>query len=151
MLWLSPSTRAAYRQQSDNHWQQVSFSALGIPSHERDLPAWILQGARWGDGSSVPAALQAILAQYLESQDIVSLRRLLVEWPKYRYQRVLDLNSRQAFFLVCGPDDRLLLVVNLAPRQPGQRHRLAAGPSAAQTLEAFIATRAGWLEMGGER
>lgn len=151
MLWLSPSTRAAYRQQSDNHWQQVSFSALGIPSPERDLPAWILQGARWGDGSSVPAALQAVLAQYLESQDIVSLRRLLVEWPKYRYQRALDLNSRQAFLLVCGPDDRLLLVVNLAPRQPGQRYRLAAGPSAAQTLEAFIATRAGWLEMGGER
>lgn len=150
MLWLSPRARAAYRQQADNHWQQVAFSALGIPSHERDLPPWILKGALWGEGSAVTAGFQTVLAQYLESQDIVSLRRLLVEWPQYRYQRVLDLNSRQAFLLVYGPGDRLLLVVNLAPRHPGQRYRLAGRQGAAQTVEAFIATRAGWLEIGGE-
>lgn len=151
MLWLSPLTRAAYRQQEDNHWQTVAFSSLGIPSRELDLPVWILQGATLGDGATVPAGLQAVLARYLESQDIVSLRRLLVEWPQYRYERVLGLNSRQAFLLIYGAGDRLLLVVNLAPRQPEQRYRLSAGQPVAQTVERFIATRAGWLEMGGER
>lgn len=151
MLWLSPLTRAAYSQQAENYWQGATFASLGIPSRELDLTAWLQQQARWGDGSQVPAEMRRVLGQYLESQDVISLRRLLQEWPQYRYERVLELNSRQAFLLVHDRQGRLLLVVNLAPRQPAASLRLADRPTAAQTIEAFLETRAGWLEIGGSR
>ena len=151
MLWLSPLTRAAYSQQAENYWQGAAFASLGIPSRELDLSAWLQQQALWGDGSQVPAEMRRVLGNYLESQDVVSLRRLLREWPQYRYVRVLGLNSRQAFLLVHDRQGRLLLVVNLAPRQPEASLRLADPTTAAQIIEAFLETRAGWLEIGGPR
>ena len=148
VLWLTPEVRTAYRQQSDNRQEQVRFSALGIASREADLERFILQHASGSVRQTVPAGLLSSLARYQSLADIVTLRRLQVQWPGYSWQRLIDRNSKQSFLAVFDARQQLCLIANLNPRQPDRVINLAAGEPDSMRIREFIDSRAGLLELG---
>lgn len=149
LLWLAPLARAGYRQQSENRLQAAQFDALGIPSREADLSRELRQRPPSTPPLPAPAGLTAVVAHYQRSQDIVALQNLLRRWPHLRWERIIDLNSRQAFLWVGDDADRPLLVANLAPRDGARRFQWPETGDPRETIDAFIDTRSGWLEFGG--
>lgn len=149
LLWLAPLTRAGYRQQSENQVQAAQFAALAIPTREVDLLRELRQYTPAAQPPPVPAGVTAMIAHYQRGQDIVALQNLLRSQPHLRCERIIDLNSRQAFLRVADAADRLLLVANLAPRDGARRFQWPETGDPGETIKAFIDSRAGWLETGG--
>ena len=134
---------------SENHWQNVQFAALGIATRETDLLQELSALAPLAPPAAIPEGLTELIVHYQQNRDIVGLRAVARRWPQLRCERLIDLNSRQAFLLLAEADGRTpLLVANLAPRDYGRSFRWPAEGEFRATVEAFIDTRAGRLEFG---
>ncbi|MEN8215975.1 MAG: poly-gamma-glutamate biosynthesis protein PgsC/CapC [Pseudomonadota bacterium] len=134
ILWLSATTRKYYRQQTE--LQYVQFNALNIPTVSVDLYEYIKARST---GEAVSKAFRARVKEYIQTQDILILQDLLTRWPQYRLERLIDVNSKQAFLLMYAADGKLSLVANLFPRDPDSSYR--------DDVRRFIETRGGWLEL----
>ncbi len=140
ILWLSPVSRRSYQQQTNNMTQENQFRALAINTIEAYLPEY-LHGSRHASGGISPA-LAKLLSTYLATQDIVSLRKIQQDWPNYKLQRLIDLDSRQAYLLIA--DQRgVFIVINLNPRNT-ELHVKAGHRD--DVLNRFINSGAAWLE-----
>ncbi len=95
----------------------------------------------------LPAGLRTQLQHYIAGQDIIQLHQLLRAWSDYRFERLLDQNTDQAFLLVFGPTEALSLVANLNPRDLTQTLHASRTHRAASTIAQFIDTQAIWLEL----
>ena len=149
LLWLSPSVRARYRRQSENRSLAAQFHALQVATLSETLSDYMLKQTPWGDAAMLPEALTTQLRQYLADQDIVRLRHLTRAWPAYRFERLLDPNTDQAFLLVYAPTEALALVANLNSWELAKTFRTGR-MGAAATIARFVDTRALWLELDGE-
>jgi hypothetical protein len=147
LLWLSPTLRSHYRQQSDNQTQAAQFNALHVPTLVAPLSDYVLGQSRWGRAAQLPVELITQLQHYLSDQDIIRIRQLTRDWADYRFERLLDPNTEQAFLLVFTPTDALSLVANLNPRDLTNTLRADRMHHAAATLAQFVETQAGWLEL----
>jgi hypothetical protein len=147
LLWLSPTLRSHYQQQSDNRTQAAQFNALHLPTLAASLSDYVLGQARWVRATQLPVELITQLRAYLADQDIIRLRQLTGDWPDYRFERLLDPNTEQAFLLVFTPTDALSLVANLNPREFTQTLRADRTQQAAATIARFVETQARWLEL----
>ncbi|MBK8185210.1 MAG: hypothetical protein IPK63_20845 [Candidatus Competibacteraceae bacterium] len=141
-IWLSPLARSAFNQQNDNIGQEAQFGALGITTRQEDLYQY-LASLPPAKGAPLPPAWREAARAYLERRDILSLRQLR-DWPGFRYQRVLDHDTQQAFLVVLDHPGRLRLTINLNPRQP-DRQITAHAPLEAVQVEQFKNAGAGWL------
>ncbi len=146
-LWLSPQTRARYRQQSLNRLQEAQFRALQLSTIEAELSAHITAQSDIGQSDRLPGTLRNHLMNYIKSQDIIHLRQLALNWPSYRFQRVVDTRSQQAYLLVYRDMTHLALVVNLSLKTPEytvQQPILAHDLQPA--IRRFVDARSRWLE-----
>ncbi len=147
LLWLSPTIRSYYRQQSGNRSLAAQLNALRIPTLEDDLSDYVFKQTRWGETAMLPAGLRAQLQAYIADQDIIQLRQVLRAWPNYRFERLLDHSTDQAFLLVFGPQNALSLVANLNPRELDQSFHANRTRRAVSTIAQFVDTQAMWLEL----
>lgn len=115
IAWVSPLARNEYRQQSEPTPQAMHFAALHIPGQETDLAR--LLGARPFRPEPIPADLQARIDAYLLRQDIVLLHDALRAYGHFRFERIVDINSRQGYLLISDAQGRWLAVANLSARQ----------------------------------
>lgn len=142
LAWVSPVARASYRQQTEAHVQLAQFQALGIGSREADLAQELSDGVWRAEG--LGAEERGLLARYLASRDIVLISGLRDRRREWRFERVLDLDSRQGFLVLRDANSHLLAVLNLNAREPGSEQRLAPR-NAAPAIARFIASRSAWL------
>ena len=150
ILWLSPSARATYRQQTENRRLDAQFLSLGITTKEADLTA-LLGSSRSGRQNRLAPELRSRLLAYLAGQDVVVLSSMKGAWPGYRFSRIIDINTKQAFLLVSTPDGRLAAVANLNPRRPLQTRMLTDGGARREGIASFIDARTALLEFGDRR
>ncbi len=144
IVWLSPTTRKYYRQQTENKLQQSQFNALNIASVNEPIDLYEYIRTR-STGGSISKAFRARLKEYIETQDILILQDLVNTWPQYRLEHLIEVNSKQAFLVVYA-GEKLSLIANLFPRAPDKHYHLSAN-DAKVTVTLFITNRAGWLEM----
>ncbi len=150
LLWLSSEARLRYRQPSQNRSQAAQFNALSIPTVEADLHDYVAQQSSWSDADNLPPPLRHHLPYYLDSADIISLRNLLHTWTSYRFERLLDVTSQQAFLLVHHRVEGLALAANLAPKVAEHAIRFAPVQEDSTPLPRFVDGRARWLELDTE-
>ena len=143
VLWLSPVTRQYYRQQTEHNMQGVQFNALNIHTVTTELYQYITSN-HIGNSNSISKDFQVTAAQYIQNQDILLLQNLIENWPQYRLERFIDVNSRQAFLLIYANKDKLSLVANLFPRIPDKQVHFLVTDGQTK-VSRFIETRAGWL------
>lgn len=148
IIWVSPTTRASYRQQSDNKQLLKQFRALGIPLIEDDLTDY-LQSYQLLSEADISPQFQAVAADYLRYRNIVSLHRIQQEWPQYSYAHLLDRDSRQSFLLIRQADAVALL--NLSPRGLDSRVTTLKTPVDESVVQRYLEVRSAWLLLrGGE-
>lgn len=144
ILWVSPLARYGYRQQTENRLQELQFNALEIPTRAVDLYQFLTNEARFGAAGEPQRELRDMVDRYVATHDIVTLQRLLTQWPEYRMLRLIDVDSRQGFLLVFDRQDHLVLASNLAPFQPDKVIQANIPPDS-EDVDRFIASRAGKL------
>lgn len=140
-LWVTPLARNSYRQQTEPSPQEQQFRALGIPSQEVDLFAYVEQRSL---SPGLPPGVIERLAPYFDTQDIVVLSGVRRQYSQLRFERVVDLNSRQGFLAIRAADGALLALVNPLARKETQPVALPASGRRAAVVE-FVDRRAAWL------
>lgn len=146
IIWLSPLSRLSFRQQTENKLQALQFVSVQIPTIQEGLYDYI-RSQSLGFTSSVPADMKGQLAHYLDEQDVVILQNIRTEWPAYKLERLIDKNTGQAFLVVYGPDNKLLLVINLGALDLNKTIHLSPGSFNQDDVNKFTESHAGWLEL----
>lgn len=150
ILWLSPTARATYRQQTENQRLDAQFRSLGIPTNERDFHGFLSSAGR-NSSRPLPAELHGRIISYLNSQDVVVLHAIKGAWPGYRFSRIIDINTKQAFLLIAAPDGRISAIANLNPRRPLQTLAIPPDGLSGDSAASFIDARTALLEFGDHR
>ena len=150
VVWASPRVRASYRQQRENRQQAAQFAALDVLTVEDDLPVRLTQ-AQWRAGGVLPDGVLAQIKRYVTGNDVVSLARLLRQWPALNYLRIIDRDSQQAFLQVNDERGQVMAVANLAPRDLERTVMLSASTAIDAQARHFIDSRAAVLRPGGPR
>jgi hypothetical protein len=145
LLWLSPETRASYRQQDENRWQLAQFNAVGIETVEEDLADYLKRRQR-KNPPQLPEEVRRLADQYVEEIDVVRLEQLSGTATErgYALARLLDLNSKQAFLIFFGRPEEVSAVLNIAPRNRN-RHYLSSDAEFDAAVAKFVNQRAAWL------
>jgi hypothetical protein len=150
LLWISPLARASYKQQDENTAQQRQFYALGIPSREDSL--YLLIQSALQKGSAAPdGAFLDLVKRYQQTRDVIVMAAL-ASHNDYRMQRLVDLDSKQAFLFVTRRDGSYVLAANIYPRTEGTSILIDPEGLNRALVEDFIAEKAALLmARGGNR
>ncbi|MBI3268609.1 MAG: poly-gamma-glutamate biosynthesis protein PgsC/CapC [Planctomycetes bacterium] len=151
LLWLAPQLRSDLRLPSEQLVLAAQFHAVGISTTQGDLAQRLLSGPPRTGCDAVPAELRALVERYLANRDVVALDAARRRWGAWRFERLVDLDSQQAFLLLTPPEDRLPLVVHLvslSDRTP-QVHEVEALDR--DEVARFVRSRATWLWPRGKK
>lgn len=146
ILWLSPLTRASFRQQTENKLQAAQFETAQIPTINDSLYHY-LQSKKLGYSADVPPDMKKQLASYLQEQDVLLLLSIRTQWPGYLFERLIDKNNGNSYLLVFSKDNKLLLIVNLSATDVNRYMRLSPLLLNRDAVFRFIESRAAWLEL----
>lgn len=146
ILWLSPSLRLGFRQQTENKLQETQFMAAQIPTIEDGLYHY-LRNKQLGYSSDVPLTMKKQLGRYLIEQDVLLLRSIRLQWPEYFLERLIDRNSRHAYLLVYSSDHKLLLIINLTASDLNRSMHISPHLLDLDAVYRFTESRAAWLEL----
>jgi hypothetical protein len=83
----------------------------------------------------------------METGDVVSLNRLLKQFEGYRYERLIDISSKQSFILVSSTEGCLVAVANLLPLNTSTGLDVNAGTVTRDVVEEFVNSRSAWLRL----
>jgi len=147
-VWFSPLARLGFRQQSENTMQQAQFNAIGLPSREGDVQQLLLDEHGNVPLHTIPQGLRQALSNYLETHDVVSLYRAHKQYPSYRLELLVDVNSQHVFlFIYQQAGHRIALVMNPSAQDAAKSELLSADQKPA-VIHRYIESGAAWLEMG---
>ncbi len=154
-LWLSPSLRTKFSEESENLPMASQFKACGLPSIQIGLIEFLTQPAeaeRQNTGLStgtsprftpLPQELQQQLRRYVETSDILRLMNLISEYPGWKFVRLVDVGSGQAFLLISKEADEVPSVLNLTGYVSDQVYQF--DPADSNAIHEFLRARALWL------
>ena len=143
VVWVSPLARNEYRQQTEPTPQATQFAALHIASRYADLAREL--ATRPAAPTKIPASLEQQVNTYLMRQDIVVLNDIIRRNTDYRFERIVDVNSRQGYLLIMDKHDRWVGVASLSSRQASRVQIFDRQRNVLQQTLDFIETNAAWL------
>ena len=149
-LWLSPSLRSKFREQTETDNLSAQFLACGLPTIEDSLWQHLTSLNKQTENDCVkrtgmPLPLRHELIQYANSNDIVKLISIVDQFPDWHFSRLMDSTSGQAFLLVQHRDDSFPCVMNLTGFL-GQNVK-ACRQLSKTDVESYIRSRTMWLEI----
>lgn len=146
-LWLSPSLRTRFRQQSENYALAAQFHTCDIPTHEVNLLGHLLDQSAVVDPAArqrIPQSLKTALELYVQTNDVVRLYNIKQTYANWQFTRLVDRTSGQAYLVVRRESDQLPTLLNLTGSVSNRSidfHQVDR-----ETVTAFIRSRAMWLE-----
>jgi hypothetical protein len=145
-LWLSPTLRSRFRHQESNSLQHAEFEAVGVPSLNTSLFKYLLQGEEKQICDEIPDDLFDAISEYVANGDVIQLRRIVVNWPKWRITRLLDDLTGQSVMLV-SRDNCCPHVINLSADSYLDRDEKTITEKTETAIRKFIDSRQGWTQI----
>jgi hypothetical protein len=146
ILWLSPSARASYRQQSENQGQAAQFNSLAVRTVEQDLGTYLQQQPAFSATTALDARFSTVLTRYILEQDVTRLQQVVSRAQDCGYSlvRLLDRNSKQGFLVIHNATGTPLALANLTAGIQNSTVVDRHSPLVGQVIE-FINQRKMWL------
>ena len=150
-LWLSPSLRTKFRQQSENHALTAQFDACNIPTIQQKLITYL--SSQYDDQSAnadailsqpIPAAIRRDLELYSRNFDIVRLLSIIQNNPDWSFVRVQDPASGQSFLSISQEEGEFPTVMNVTGAISQRVVHLNRFDR--QAIVGYIRSRALWLQ-----
>lgn len=146
-LWLSPALRSKFREQTENLAMAAQFQACGIVSVEQKLVNYLhTLGFSLGDdlrGDALPKSLRHELIRYCQTSDIVRLAKIVNEYPQWRFVRVIDGPSGQAFLTIRKDDMKFPTLLNLSGAFDSRTMIIKTFHRS--TVQSFVKSRTRWM------
>lgn len=151
ILWLSPSVRSAFRQQSENLLQAAQFNAFTIPSVEQDLGVYLQQHRAFRSKVGLDDHFRTLLTHYIAEQDVLRLQQVVDSAADNRYSllRLIDRNSKQALLLIHDAAGIPLAVANLTAKNQATREVDLTVPLPKQAIDFINQRKAWWYRRAG--
>ncbi len=150
-LWLSPSLRTKFREQSENNALAAQFEACDIPLIEQDLIDYLSGYSSTLESvqpPQIPMALKNGLNEYANTFDVVKLYSTTKKYADWEFRRLVDHSSGQVF-LIIEQENHLAGVLNLTGFVSQNTMRLDKFD--ANQIESFVRSRALWLRPSAEK
>ena len=154
-LWLSPSLRSKFREQTETDNLSAQFLACGLSTIDDSLWQHLIDLANRTQRdnpkrsafkrTAIPLKLRSDLVQYAYNNDIVKLLSIIEQFPDWHFSRVVDSTSGQGFLLIQHRDDSFPSIMNLTGF-------LGESVQSCQQLskrevESYVRSRTLWLEV----
>ncbi|MBM3299374.1 MAG: hypothetical protein FJY85_05425, partial [Deltaproteobacteria bacterium] len=146
VVWMSPVSRAHYRQETEKIAQEQQFRALGIETVQADLYGFLGERKFSEFGTEEMHDVKQAIREYMETQDIVILAMILKRWPGYSYMRVIDVSSKQGFLVVTKGTDEIITVANLFPLDTQTVVKVRQDRLSRALVGEYVDSRSAWLE-----
>ncbi len=150
-LWLSPSLRTKFREQSENNALAAQFEVCELPTVQRGLIDYLMDldvspDARTAIDSAtpIPNELRRELREYVDNFDVVKLLNVTQEFRDWNFVRLVDGVSGQAFLLISRTPTEFPTVLNLTGYVADRTITLKSLDP--DQVNVFIRSRALWLE-----
>ena len=147
-LWLSPALRTKFRQQVETDNLSAQFIACGLPTIHRSLWQHLSLLAERSENqppTHFPTELRTGLEDYARSHDIVELSSITDRFDEWRFSRLIDASSGQAYLLIQHADRTVPVVMNLTGFIGSQTKHCDSLKKS--EVESYIQSRAMWLEV----
>jgi hypothetical protein len=148
LLWVSPSKRESYEQQTENRQQEAQFATLGIETVsgaalQMDLFDY-LKSQRLASGvESMPEPLMEKIQEFTETEDVVILYSIIQNWDQFTFRRFIDPNTKQSFLLIYTDKTTYPLIVNLASHN--DQRKITTPDFNREIMEDYINSRSKWF------
>ncbi|MFY0641079.1 MAG: poly-gamma-glutamate biosynthesis protein PgsC/CapC [Bermanella sp.] len=149
VLWVSPKTRSSFLDQEDNRQQQTKFLTLGVTTKEVDIPSWSSEN-RHAVHQISPIYFSPLKTFFL-SENVVLLKHFFDKNKDYIFERLIDINTRQAYLAISLPKGGLLALVNLQTHNEKKHYLPRTGPPSLVNTQTFVDERARWLLRGKDK
>ena len=146
VLWVSPDTRESYRNQEGNRQQRLKFATVGIDTVEVDVSQWLSQAEE--SGESTQSVNFVALQEFFLTENVVTLNRFRREHPAFHFDRLLDINTGQAFLAIRQADGFLNALVNLQTQNEKRQFASVDSALSKTQIQRFVDDRARWLVRG---
>lgn len=143
VLWVSPKTRSSFLDQEDNRQQQAKFATLGIPTNQVDIAKWANNTL---DINPVMTFIDySAMQDFFITENIIMLKRFIEQHKHLSFNRLIDINTRQAYLAISQNQGGLWALVNLQTHNR-TLHSIANPASPTLSLaQKFVDERARWL------
>ena len=113
-LWLSPSLRRRFSDETVSDVSAPQFEACGIETIQADLATELVGTvARESRSAPLPDEYVGKIIRYIRSNDVVLLHEIVTRHPQYRLRRIVDELSGQAFLWIQSERESAPDIVNL--------------------------------------
>jgi gamma-polyglutamate biosynthesis protein CapC len=146
VVWISPVSRAHYRQETENIIQEQQFRALAIETVQTELYRFLAEKQLSGAATEDLQDLRQAIREYMETQNVVILSMILKRWPEYSYRRIMDISSKQSFFVVMKGTDEIVTVANLFPLDSQTAVKVPPDRLSRTLVGQYVDSRSAWLE-----
>ncbi len=146
-LWLSPTLRGRFRQQTEHNLQHAEFHAVGIESLTTSLSQYLSAMKIDRTGEDLPPPLLAAIAGYADNGDVVQLRKIVRNWPAWKLTRIADEDTGQSFVVLTQGDGRGPHVINLSSGSVPARNNRAFVSATRTDFAQFIDSRTPWAQL----
>ena len=146
VVWLSPTARLQYRQQTDNRQLDGQMKALNISRYDQDLYSFITTNSFTAKNPGLPTELEKLIQDYLASHNIVQLDKTIQKYEGYRFSYLLDTSSKQAFLVIGHPSGGTVAIVNLHPRDLNGSRNIEINAMSRAEIINFVESRIAWLK-----
>ncbi len=144
VLWLASDVRKQYRPTEEDRALGAQLKTVRIPSETGDLYRELKSRQAEKGFGIVPETLRKDVERYLSRRDIVDLRNLVKKYAQFRFERFIDLRSRQSYLLIRRAQGGLPVVVYLGARLPKKSYSFIREPLSSQAARHYIDVRATW-------
>ena len=145
-LWLSPSLRKRFREQSENVSLLAKFQAIRLPIHQEGLVSHVQREYLGEQGWKTDPVLQDLrqsIGLFLVTQDIIQLRAIENRFPDFGFELVVDGIGGQAYLIVRPVAGGLPIIVNLTGTI--QDEVIMYSDMDLPAVRRFITSRSRWL------
>lgn len=136
-VWLTPYSRASYRDRRDDRLQQATFDALDIETRNQDVRALLKRTELAPLPETTEKQVIATLKQYVSNRNVVALAELTLMRDQVDAVRLLDPNTGLSFLAFFAPNGQLGLLANLFPISDNV-YRLAKGTVDDRIIDEFM-------------
>lgn len=145
-LWLTPYSRAAYRDRRDDTYLHSIFAALNIPVVEEDLRGLLKSSPVSPFSKTLEDKVIKALRQYIATRNVMALVALNELGDQVQTRLLIDRASGLAFLALFDASDKLALLANLFPISD-KIYRLDQGSLDDQIIDDFLASGTALLRL----
>jgi|GEM_PF-2597165 len=116
LLWFSPSERFLFRRSEHTLLRLSQMNALDIPVNKISLKEFVQTKGKARE-QNLPREVEDLLKNYLESDDVLFLQKLIETIRPYTFTYIIDPLSQENFLVILNSEQHVIKALPVDPKE----------------------------------